>query len=517
MRWTESLQLRQALPRMAADFLLIHSSMAASMAIAIIYHALTAEAIAAGKVAQLLTAYYAKLFGPLSLLFPIVFLLNGFYTRTRTYSRRDKAVVVARGVAFGILIFLAANFLLFREALVPRSVVLSFCVLATASLTGVRFLKTALIDRFDIRPRTSVRPESSGAILVVGGAGYIGSILLRKLLAQGKRVRVLDNLVYGDGALREILAHPSLELIDGDCRNIQHVVSAVKGVDAIVHLAAIVGDPACEHDRQSALEVNYAATRMLIEIAKGNAVRRFVFASSCSVYGATDVLMDEQSAVSPVSLYAQTKIDSERALLEARSGSFHPVILRLATVFGHSYRPRFDLVVNLLSAKAHQEGVITVFNGEQWRPFIHVDDVAEGILAVLRAPIELVTGQVYNLGDSRQNYTLAEVARKIQEVFPATRVDSVENSDRRNYRVSFDKIRRQVGFECKIDLTPGIVELRSALEAGLPASYTDPRYNNHKSLQFGGRNAVLDQTSVRVMAAFAGIDPGAPGIPPRPA
>src|SRR5262249_46220608 len=192
--------------------------------------------------------------------------------------------------------------------------------------------------------------------------------------------------------------HPNFELIVGDCRNIQDVVKSMQRVDSVIHLAAIVGDPACEQDRASALEINYAATRMLVEVAKGHGVRRMLFASSCSVYGATEIEMDENSAVQPISLYGHTKVDSERALLEAASDTFHPSILRFATVFGLGYRPRFDLVVNLLTAKARQEGVITIYNGEQWRPFIHVRDLVEATVQVMEAPLALVGGQVLNVG-----------------------------------------------------------------------------------------------------------------------
>ena len=177
-------------------------------------------------------------------------------------------------------------------------------------------------------------------------------------------------------------------------------------------LAAIVGDPACELDRQTALEINYAATKMLIELAKGFGINRMIFASSCSVYGATDAIVDENSSVQPISLYGQTKVDSEEAPLLAHEDNFHPVILRFATIFGLSYRPRFDLVVNLLTAKACMERKIIIFNGEQWRPFIHVLDVADAVLQVLAAPLDLVSGQVYNLGDTRLNLTLSQLARK---------------------------------------------------------------------------------------------------------
>src|SRR5262249_51802996 len=149
---------------------------------------------------------------------------------------------------------------------------------------------------------------------------------------------------------------------------------------------------------------------------------------------------NEESEVCPVSFYGQTKVDSERALLESRTDSFHPTILRFATVFGLSHRPRFDLVVNLLSAKAAQDGVITIYNGQQWRPFIHVRDLVEAVALVLEAPARLVAGQILNVGDANMNYTLSDVARVVRQIFPATRVEHVANSDRRNYRVSFRKI-----------------------------------------------------------------------------
>jgi nucleoside-diphosphate-sugar epimerase len=340
-------------------------------------------------------------------------------------------------------------------------------------------------------------------ILVVGGAGYIGSLLVRRLLDAGRKVRVLDRLVYGAEPIRDILNHSNLELVVGDCRNIQNVVAAVKGVESIVHLAAIVGDPACEQDRQTALETNYAATRMLIEIAKGARVRSLVFASSCSVYGSSENLMSERSAVEPISLYAQTKLDSERALLDAKSDSFHPTILRFATVFGNSFRPRFDLAVNLLTAKAHQDGVITIYNGEQWRPFIHVRDVVEAIVMVLNAPEALVSGEIFNVGDSRLNFTLAQVADQIKQHFPALRVEHVENTDRRNYRVSFDKIKNHLGFHARITLQQGIAEIKAALEGKAIPDYTDVVYHNQRFLQMVGPPLVRDVTDSGVMAAFA--------------
>jgi nucleoside-diphosphate-sugar epimerase len=266
-----------------------------------------------------------------------------------------------------------------------------------------------------------------------------------------------------------------------------------------------VGDPACEVDRQISREINYSATRMLIEVAKGNGNCRLIFSSSCSVYGATDLLMDEYSNVLPISLYAETKVDSEEALLDARSPDFHPVILRLATVFGLSYRTRFDLIVNLLTAKAHAEGMITIFNGTQWRPFIHVQDVANGICQVLSAPIDVVSGETYNLGDSRMNFTLGHLAEKVLGEFPATRVEYVENSDRRNYRVSFEKIHNQIGFECQWTIEDGIREIKSAFDSKFITDYRDARYSNLQFLKLCGTPLCKDELDRHLMAALANI------------
>jgi nucleoside-diphosphate-sugar epimerase len=213
--------------------------------------------------------------------------------------------------------------------------------------------------------------------------------------------------------------------------------------------------------------------------------------------------MDERSEVRPLSLYAETKIDSEEALLAAATADFHPTILRFSTIFGLSPRPRFDLVINLLTAKALTEGVVTIYNGEQWRPFLHVADAAESIVQVLRALEKRVSAQVYNVGDDRLNHTLTDVAEKILRVFPQTRVECVENSDRRNYRVSFDKIREHLGFRCSKTVDDGIAELKEAFETGLISDYLNPVYSNVKFLQQHGSPLQTDEVGAQVMAALA--------------
>jgi nucleoside-diphosphate-sugar epimerase len=500
----DKLNWKEALPRIFADFAIVHLSMIGALAVSVIYQTAHGNGASAQALVTDFAHYYTGFFWLLSPIFPLVFLLNGFYTHGRGYVGKRKAWVILRGVALGVMTFFSVNVLLFGHTAVGRSVVFPFLALAGMGLASSRFLKAHLQRYYDIKPKNDFAASNGkGRILVVGGAGYIGSLLVERLLEKGYHVRVLDALLYGDEPLRSSRANPDFELMVGDCRNIQDVVKAIHGVESIVHLAAIVGDPACNQDAESALEINYAATRMLIEIAKGHGIRRLVFASSCSVYGATDEVMDESSAVHPISLYGQTKVDSEKALLEARSATFHPTILRYATVFGLGYRPRFDLVVNLLTAKARQEGLITIFNGEQWRPFIHVRDLVEATARVLEAPLQLVSGEVFNIGDSSLNHTLADVGDAIRKVFPETRVEHIENSDRRNYRVSFDKLHSRLGFRARHTLPDGILEIKKAFDDGLIEDYSDVRYHNQRFLKAAGSPIHKDEFDAQVMAAFA--------------
>lgn len=507
-RLLKDLAWREVAPRIVADLVMVHLAAIVALSSAIALTPAAGDTYRLSRVIIDLRQYYLATFVPLSAVFPTVFCLSGFYTRSRSYSARNKWISLAKGATVASLIFLFLNFLVTRVDQLPRSSTVAFIVLVNALTIGSRVLKAWLNG-----PSKTTQPifpvvssfgeRSTDPVLVIGGGGYIGSILCRKLLAEGRRVRLLDSFVYGNSAVRELFGHPRFELAIGDCRNIQSVVSSVNGAGSIIHLAAIVGDPACEQDRGSALEINFAATRMIIEIAKGYGVQRLVFASSCSVYGETEEYVDERSAVNPISLYAQTKVDSEQALLKARSEKFHPTILRLATVFGNSYRPRFDLVVNLLTAKALQEGVITLFNGQQWRPFIHVSDVADGFITALNAPLCIVSGETYNLGDSRLNYTLTQVAEVIQRLVPGTRVEEIENPDRRNYRVCFDKALRQLGFECRIDLETGVRDLIAALQTKKISNYTDPQYHNQRYLKSAGRLVSKQEIDSQVMAAFA--------------
>src|SRR5438876_3350436 len=367
---------------------------------------------------------FISTYGPFwSFLALAVFQQHGFYTRTRGYARRYKALVVLRAVTLFVLILVFSDYFIYRGVLFPRGVALLSWLFLLLSVGGSRFAKHFF---FDLYSREAKRlPSRLEHILVVGGAGYLGSALVPMLLEQGYRVRVLDSLLFGRASLEPVEKDPNFELLVGDVRDIQAVVQAVKGCDAVIHLAAIVGDPACEENRHLATEINRAATSMLIDVGRGYGIQRFLFASTCSVYGASDYLMDEHAQVGPISLYAQTKVDSERLLLNAKCAVFHPTILRLATLFGMSPRPRFDLVVNLLTARAIRMGKITIFNGEQWRPFMNVYDAARAFVVCLEANLDVVSGEIFNAGSYGLNHRLSEIAESISKIIPAVDVERV--------------------------------------------------------------------------------------------
>ena len=337
------------------------------------------------------------------------------------------------------------------------------------------------VDRESVTtPKTVFSNRRVANILVIGGAGYIGSVLVRQLLARGYRVRVLDRLMFGREPILDLSFLPSFELLEGDFRNVSSLAKAMQQMDALIHLGAIVGDPACAADERAALETNYEATTLVAQTARDLGVSRVVFASTCSVYGTSHQAVDETAVPRPVSLYAATKADSERVLLASGRGSFHPTVLRIGTAFGWSHRPRFDLAVNLLTARAQVEGKIVVYNSDQWRPFIHVRDVGSAFCRVLEAPLGKVSGQIFNVGSNETNHQLIDVARTIRRVFPEVSVVYETNSDRRDYRVSFDKIRGVLGFECGTSLRQGILEVSQALGRGDVGDYTDPIYHNHR-------------------------------------
>jgi nucleoside-diphosphate-sugar epimerase len=326
--------------------------------------------------------------------------------------------------------------------------------------------------------------EEARRVLVIGGAGYIGSALLPKLLARGYQVRLLDLFLFGTEPIASVLRHPNLEIIRADFRHVDKIVQAMKGVDDVIHLGAIVGDPACALDQELTVEVNLMATRMIAEVAKGSGITRLCFASTCSVYGANDQMLDERSELNPISLYARSKLASEKVLMQLADQVFSPVILRFGTVYGLSGRTRFDLVINLLTAKAVVEKKITMFGGGQWRPFLHVDDAALALMRALEAPRELIHVQVFNVGSNEQNYQIAEAAQVIQSLVGQIEVvDKGPDKDFRNYRVDFSKITRTLGFIPRWTLQDGVKQVIAALEGGQIQDYRNAMYSNVKFLE----------------------------------
>jgi nucleoside-diphosphate-sugar epimerase len=333
------------------------------------------------------------------------------------------------------------------------------------------------------RKKTSRTAGSKMRILVTGGAGYIGSTLTAMLLAKGHRVRVLDSLLHGGQSLLGVWAHPTFEFWRGDIRNGETIRAAVAEIDAVVHLAAIVGDPACARQPDLARAVNLEASLALLEESKRAGVSRFAFASTCSNYGKMQDLsqfVDETSELRPVSLYAETKVAVEHALLDpAHTDHLCATPLRFATVFGVSPRMRFDLTVNEFTLELLTKRRLVVFGEQFWRPYIHVRDVARAIMLVLEAPTPKVQNQVFNIGSTEQNYTKQQLVDLIQPYAPDAIIEYVhKQEDPRDYRVSFMKIKDQLDFEITRTVEDGIDEIARLVKNGIIQDSHDPRYRN---------------------------------------
>jgi nucleoside-diphosphate-sugar epimerase len=319
-------------------------------------------------------------------------------------------------------------------------------------------------------------------VLVTGGAGYIGSVTVGRLLAAGRIVRVLDTMMFGDDALAAHKSSPALEIRRGDVRDPDAVARALDGADAVLHLAGLVGDPACALDPALTRAVNVDSTVTLAEAAKKAGTRRVVFASTCSVYGAAgEDWLDETSPTGPVSLYAESNLESEALLKEHLNGHGpERVMLRFATVFGASPRMRFDLVVNLLTARALREGVLEVHGGAQWRPQVHVDDVATALLLALDHP--KAPGGTFNVGSDALNLRIGDLAQAIASRFEGSQLTVSETRDPRSYRVSFARIEKELGFRPRHTLADGVAEIERWIRAAEGFDPGDARWSNVRTL-----------------------------------
>jgi len=325
-------------------------------------------------------------------------------------------------------------------------------------------------------PMTSPKVKK---ILIAGGAGYLGSILVRKLLEMNYKVRVLDTLIFGDEPIKELLNNQNFELVKGDIRNIETISNALKEVDAVIHLAAVVGDPACKQEPQETIEINYLATKIFAEACKYHQINRFIFASTASVYGIKEGLVNEKVAPNPVSLYARSKLKSEEGILSLVDENFSPTILRMGTLYGLSPRMRFDLVVNVLTMKAVTERKIKIFGGKQWRPLVHVADAAEAYIRCLEAPIEKVKGQIFNIGSNEQNYQIYQLGEFVKEEMPEIIIETVPtDSDLRDYYQDNSKFNDMFGYKVRYTVKDAINEIKKAIEEGIIRNPLDSKYYN---------------------------------------
>ncbi len=325
-------------------------------------------------------------------------------------------------------------------------------------------------------------------VLVTGGAGYLGSVLIRKLLQNNYKVLVLDNFLYGHKSLLDVINDHNLDILEGDVRDLNVVSKALINVDAVIHLASIVGDQAGNLDSKTTLVINYIATKALAEMCAIFGIQKFIFASTCSVYGdapnhamrETDLDQERSPEASswgevpkPISLYGETKLRSEMALRGI--SDLEPTIFRLGTLFGLSPRMRFDLVINLFIAKALSKEKIKVFGGQQHRPFLHVQDAADAMIFALNNHLN----GIFNV--AWRNLTILDVAQIVSERLGAEFELSEEIVDKRNYIVTTDKLKKN-GVAPNKTIDDAIVEIKEAFDRGLIRKYSDDEYSNYKSL-----------------------------------
>jgi len=324
-------------------------------------------------------------------------------------------------------------------------------------------------------------------VLVTGGAGYVGAVLVPKLLAHGYSVKVLDLFLYGEDVLDSVKQNPQLRLIKGDLRHLPTVESALAGCDAVIHLACISNDPSFELNPDLGKSINLDAFRPLVRASKAAGVRRFIYASSSSVYGIKEVSsVHEDLPLLPLTDYSKFKAECERILREEQEPGFVTLTLRPATICGYSPRQRLDVVVNILTNHAVHNGKIKVFGGNQLRPNLHIEDMTDLYVQCLEAADEQIDGRIWNAG--YENRTVMELAETVRDVVGGPiGLEVAPTDDNRSYHVSSDRIRREFGFTAQHTIAQAVSELNSAFKDGrLPDAVTSSRYYNIRVMQEAG-------------------------------
>lgn len=442
----------------------------------------------------LIRGYYV--FGLLAMLItPPVFYFFNLYKISWSYVSLSDLPTIGKGVFTSVLSVGTVMFFL-REyyyfAGFPRSVIFIYGIVLFIMVGGLRFSKriywqlikgSALIDEEKNNPLPLLKKlDIPGTVLVTGGAGYIGSVLVRELLNNGFRVKVVDKLMFGKGSIEELEKNPDFRFIEADILDLETMAKALADVDAVVHLAAIVGEAACSARKELAIKTNYLGTVHLARLCKAYGIRRFIYASTCSAYGKSEEedIMEENSKATPVDFYGETKVYAEKDIARLIDRNFSPTILRFSTVYGLSPRMRFDLVVNIFAKNAVTKGEISIFSGSQIRPLIHVADLARAICLCLKNPIEKVGNQIFNVGDNNENYLISELGAIVKELVPALKVNSInEAKDQRSYRVNFNKIEKFLSFRSQKKVKDGMQEIIRALEDGRIKDAENKIYYNH--------------------------------------
>ena len=341
-------------------------------------------------------------------------------------------------------------------------------------------------------------------ILITGGGGYLGYWVAQQVLAQGQQVRIFDRFCFGEDARKALEAQGTLDCVTGDIRRLQDTENLFEGIDTVIHLASIANDPSCNLDADMAHDVNVESTLEWARRAAEAGAKRFVFASTCAVYGqGVFDFLDEASPANPVSLFGQTKLEAESSLLAMANDHFEPVVARMATLFGWSERMRFDLAINQMVATAQTRGRIEVRGGgQQWRPFLHVKDAAAVLLKLAGAPTDTVSGQIYNVGYDEGNRQIETLAQQVAERLGNVDLDIArDDPDQRDFRVQFHKLKETFDFTPGVTVEEGIDEVLQGLKDAPDLDpFAEEHFNVHRMRTL--RNTPVDEGGEPIAARF---------------